>query len=53
MTAHPKGPGLRSTRKKLHFPGPSVVLVEHLAFACTPIFGLDDLDYIQRSPEKA
>ena len=38
--------------EKLKISGPSVVLVEHLAFACTPIFGLDDLDYIQRSPEK-
>ena len=38
--------------EKLQISGPSVVLVEHLAFACTPAFGLDDLDYIQRSPEK-
>lgn len=34
-----------------HFPDPSVVLVER-TMAAAPIFGRDDLDYLQRSPEK-
>lgn len=34
------------------FSDPSVVLVERRDVGCGPHFGLDDLDYIQRSPEK-
>jgi precorrin-6Y C5,15-methyltransferase (decarboxylating) len=34
-----------------HFPDPSVVLVER-TLAATRVFGRDDLDYRQRSPEK-
>ena len=34
------------------FPQPCVVLVERDAEVDLPAFGLDDLDYIQRSPEK-
>ncbi len=34
------------------FPEPNVVLVERAPDAARPSFGLDDLDYIQRSPEK-
>lgn len=38
--------------EKLPISGASVVLVEHTSFDREPAFGLDDLDYIQRSPEK-
>ncbi len=34
------------------FPEPNVVLVERTASATGPAFGLEDLEYIQRSPEK-
>ena len=34
------------------FPEPNVVLVERKPTAGMPSFGLDDLEYIQRSPEK-
>lgn len=34
------------------FPQPNVVLVERTPDAALPGFGLDDLEYIQRSPEK-
>ena len=34
------------------FPEPNVVLVERKPIAGMPSFGLDDLEYIQRSPEK-
>ncbi len=34
------------------FPEPNVVLVERKPSAGMPSFGLDDLEYIQRSPEK-
>ena len=34
------------------FPEPNVVLVERSAAASAPCFGLDDLEYIQRTPEK-
>ncbi len=34
------------------FPEPNVVLVERAPDAAHPSFGLEDLDYIQRSPEK-
>jgi precorrin-6Y C5,15-methyltransferase (decarboxylating) len=34
------------------FPEPNVVLVERSEAAAMPAFGLDDLEYIQRSPEK-
>ena len=34
------------------FPEPNVVLVERTPDAARPIFGLEDLEYIQRSPEK-
>ncbi|TXT31885.1 MAG: precorrin-6Y C5 15-methyltransferase / precorrin-8W decarboxylase [Rhodocyclaceae bacterium] len=34
------------------FPEPNVVLVERAPDAARPSFGLEDLDYIQRSPEK-
>ena len=37
---------------KTQFPQPNVVLVERKPEAARPSFGLDDLDYIQRSPEK-
>ncbi len=37
---------------KMQFPQPNVVLVERTPEAARPAFGLDDLDYIQRSPEK-
>ena len=36
----------------MEFPQPNVVLVERAADAPRPSFGLDDLAYIQRSPEK-
>ncbi len=36
----------------MQFPQPNVVLVERTPDASRPFFGLDDLDYIQRSPEK-
>ncbi|WP_295007070.1 precorrin-6y C5,15-methyltransferase (decarboxylating) subunit CbiE [uncultured Dechloromonas sp.] len=36
----------------MQFPQPNVVLVERTPDAARPFFGLDDLDYIQRSPEK-
>lgn len=36
----------------MQFPQPNVVLVERAPDASRPFFGLDDLDYIQRSPEK-
>jgi precorrin-6Y C5,15-methyltransferase (decarboxylating) len=34
------------------FPEPNVVLVERTVSSTGPAFGLDDLEYIQRSPEK-
>jgi precorrin-6Y C5,15-methyltransferase (decarboxylating) len=34
------------------FPEPNVVLVESTETAPMPVFGLEDLEYIQRSPEK-
>lgn len=34
------------------FPQPNVVLVERAPEAAVPAFGLEDLEYIQRSPEK-
>jgi len=34
-----------------HFPDPSVVLIER-SLDTAPVFGRDDLDYLQRSPEK-
>ena len=37
---------------KMQFSEPSVVLVERKVLERGPHFGLDDLDYIQRSPEK-
>lgn len=37
---------------KMTFSGPSVVFVDRPEAAAGPAFGLDDLDYIQRSPEK-
>ncbi|MCK6412489.1 MAG: precorrin-6y C5,15-methyltransferase (decarboxylating) subunit CbiE [Azonexus sp.] len=37
---------------QMQFPEPSVVLVERKDLERGPHFGLDDLDYIQRSPEK-
>lgn len=36
----------------MDFPEPNVVLVQRKAAANAPSFGLDDLEYIQRSPEK-
>lgn len=36
----------------MQFPQPNVVLVERTPEAARPFFGLDDLDYIQRAPEK-
>lgn len=36
----------------MRFPHPNVVLVERDAEAGLPAFGLDDLDYLQRAPEK-
>lgn len=36
----------------MRFPHPNVVLVERDAEAGSPAFGLDDLDYLQRAPEK-
>jgi len=36
----------------MSFPEPNVVLVQRTEEAGTPSFGLDDLEYIQRSPEK-
>lgn len=36
----------------MQFPQPNVVLVERTPEASRPFFGLDDLDYIQRAPEK-
>lgn len=36
----------------MQFPQPNVVLVERTPDTSRPLFGLDDLDYIQRSPEK-
>ena len=37
---------------KMTFPQPNVVLVERQPDAGRPAFGLEDLEYIQRSPEK-
>ena len=37
---------------KADFPEPNVVLVQRRAAAKEPAFGLDDLEYIQRTPEK-
>lgn len=37
---------------KMAFPEPNVVLVERQPAAGRPAFGLEDLEYIQRSPEK-
>jgi len=37
---------------KMAFPEPNVVLVERPPAAGHPAFGLEDLEYIQRSPEK-
>lgn len=34
------------------FPDPNVVIIERLAEPRAPTFGLNDLEYIQRSPEK-
>lgn len=36
----------------MDFPQPNVVLVERMPDAACPAFGLEDLEYIQRSPEK-
>jgi len=36
----------------MRFPQPNVVLVERMPDAAHPSFGLEDLEYIQRSPEK-
>ncbi len=36
----------------MEFPDPNVVLVERAADAPAPAFGFDDLEYIQRTPEK-
>ena len=36
----------------MRFPHPNVVLVERAAETGSPAFGLDDLDYLQRTPEK-
>ena len=36
----------------MRFPQPNVVLVERTPDAAAPCFGLEDLEYIQRSPEK-
>ncbi len=36
----------------IDFPEPNVVLVRRLGHTGAPTFGLDDLEYIQRSPEK-
>jgi precorrin-6Y C5,15-methyltransferase (decarboxylating) len=36
----------------MDFPQPNVVLVERVPEAAAPAFGLEDLEYIQRSPEK-
>ncbi len=38
--------------KNRQFPEPNVVLVERSESASMPAFGLEDLEYIQRSPEK-
>ena len=38
--------------KNRDFPQPSIVLVERKPAPAGPAFGLDDLDYIQRAPEK-
>ena len=37
---------------KMDFPEPNVVLVERLPEARQPVFGLEDLEYFQRTPEK-
>ncbi len=37
---------------KTDFPEPNVVLVRHTRPFATPLFGLDDADYLQRTPEK-
>ena len=37
---------------KIDFPEPNVVLVQRRSAAKEPAFGLDDLEYIQRTPEK-
>ena len=37
---------------KIDFPEPNVVLVQRQTSAKKPAFGLDDLEYIQRTPEK-
>ena len=37
---------------KMQFPQPNVVLVERRPDAGRPCFGLDDLEYLQRTPEK-
>ncbi len=37
---------------KIDFPDPNVVLVQRRTVAKDPAFGLDDLEYIQRTPEK-
>ena len=37
---------------KIDFPEPNVILVQRRAAAKEPAFGLDDLEYIQRTPEK-
>lgn len=36
----------------MDFPQPNVVLIERTPDAARPAFGLEDLEYIQRSPEK-
>jgi precorrin-6Y C5,15-methyltransferase (decarboxylating) len=37
---------------QMDFPEPNVVLVHRQAAPATPAFGLEDLEYIQRTPEK-
>lgn len=46
-------PDLRATEAAaMEFPDPNVVLVERAPDAREPRFGLEDLEYIQRTPEK-
>lgn len=46
-------PDLRATAAAaMEFPDPNVVLVERAPDARQPAFGLEDLEYIQRTPEK-
>ena len=44
--------GSKSRQATMDFPQPNVVLVERTPEAAAPAFGLEDHEYIQRSPEK-